>query len=86
MKDSDFNIIPNNDYLSLMLRIETYCRDYQKSCENTGQGTKYRTFREVSKRFGLTYDQLETIIDDCLFLGIVDAVSENKGEWEVGYY
>lgn len=85
MKASIFDQMDLFDYYSLVQKIESYCFNYQMECEKSGLGTKYRTYREVSRKFSLTYDQLKTIIDDSVNLMITDSMSEHKGEWEVGF-
>lgn len=84
MKDSDFEKMDLLEYHSLVQKVESYCFEYQIECENSGLGTKYKTYREIAKRFSLTYDQIEVIIDDSITLNNMDAMSENKGDWEIG--
>lgn len=41
-----------------------YADRFARRSEEAEKGTKYPTFRQVAKRFKVTYDEIETVIDD----------------------
>ncbi len=78
MLDSKFNHMGLDKYKSLIERITKFCLDYQTESENKGEGTRYRTYREIAKRYDLTYEQLYDIIQDS------DGKLETISGFEVG--